>query len=1010
MIKNPIITIHMLLAGLLAGSIPISGFGQTPSQNGVIRCLTTEMEAHRHADDPQGAIHQFEEWMAKSLKDSDSNPTTKGVNASRIIPTVVHVIYSNATDPDNISDAQIFSQMDILNEDFQRLNPDTTNTPAAFQSVAVDSDIEFCLASLDPGGNPTNGINRVQIAGSPFTTNFVENTIKPSTIWDPNNYFNIWICNISGGVLGYAQFPEAAGLPGIGTGNGGATTDGVVLLYSSVGRPPANPFGGPYNRGRTATHEVGHWLGLRHIWGDGGCTVDDFCNDTPESDGSNFGCPTTHSSCGTTDMVQNYMDYTDDDCMNIFTADQKARMDIVMGSSIRRASLLSSTVCDLSPAINFQTATTSMTENSSSGNATCRGYQDIDITLTIGGPPTGDANVALNTVSSSALNTVDYDVLIGAVTFADGATANQNFRIRVYDDEDVELVENLTIGFTITGTTDAFPGTVTQHSLDINDDDLDPGTLTTGTVYSEDFEAGAPGWGLVNGGGTNQWAFGANGAMNGTNSVYISRNGGAAHAYQANSASASRLVSPLIDATGFFGLNLSFLFHSNGQVQGGTLVDYGTLSYSLDGTTFTVLAGSNAASPFQGVSANTTYSIALPTDCNNTSFYLSWEWYNDGSIRNNPPFAVDDILIEAPNGIPVESDLNSSNTEYLGPNATVFWYDQTSGEVMARISNTSAHDYGCTQVQVDRAGTGATLYMDATMPYACADKTFMVTPTNNNAAGAYNIRLYYSQAEILGWEAATGQLRANANVAKTNGPIANITPATPTANGPGNVYGSTPGTGTFSTNDWWVEADFNTGFSGFSAGIENPTIVPVEFAYLNARWEQEDGHLTWELGDYANLRHFVVERQADNGDFVRLGEVFPNASSGTGTQFEFVDAGAFRMGAQQLNYRVRSVDFDGQQSFSKIASLRPGQRLELLAWPNPFREQLSVQLDLPDAGQVRLQLINPLGQVIIEAQQYGQAGSNRLELDFAGQQLPQGVYFLQASGNGFAEQIRVIKQ
>lgn len=327
----------MLLTGLLAFQFAVA---QTP-----VRCYTMQTDSMMRAANPNlGTLQDFENWMQQQLTQQALVGSQNRTNSVRVIPTVVHVIYSNTQE--NISDAQVISQIDILNEDFRRLNADTVNTPIGFRPAAADCQIEFCLAQIDPNGNPTNGIHRVSMAGSPFSQSTVNNTIKPATSWDPNNYFNIWVCNLSGGLLGWAQFPNSSGLSGMNANNGNANTDGVVLLHASVGRPPYNPFPGPYNLGRTATHEVGHWLGLRHIWGDGNCTVDDFCNDTPTSDAANYGCPTTHVSCSTVDMVQNYMDYTDDGCMNIFTADQKARMDVVLGVSPRRASLLLSTVCN----------------------------------------------------------------------------------------------------------------------------------------------------------------------------------------------------------------------------------------------------------------------------------------------------------------------------------------------------------------------------------------------------------------------------------------------------------------------------------------------------------------------------------------------------------------------------------------------------------------------------------------------------------------------------------------
>ncbi|GIS08452.1 MAG: hypothetical protein CM15mP112_05640 [Flavobacteriales bacterium] len=196
------------------------------------------------------------------------------------IPVVVHVVYYNNTE--NISDQQIFSQIDILNEDFRRLNSDTINTPAAFQSVAADTEIEFCLATRDPNGNPTNGITRTSTTQTSFSTN---DGVKYSSsggkdAWNTSKYLNMWVCDLSGGLLGYTQFP-----------GGTASSDGVVCDYAYFG--DIGTASSPYDLGRTTTHEVGHWLNLRHIWGDSNCG-NDFCNDTPEHSGSNYGCPSTH--------------------------------------------------------------------------------------------------------------------------------------------------------------------------------------------------------------------------------------------------------------------------------------------------------------------------------------------------------------------------------------------------------------------------------------------------------------------------------------------------------------------------------------------------------------------------------------------------------------------------------------------------------------------------------------------------------------------------------------------
>ncbi len=256
-----------------------------------------------------------------------TNPQ-RAVEGIITIPVVVHVIYSNASE--NISDAQIFSQIDVINEDFRRLNADADNT----WSQAADSEIEFCLASVAPDGSATTGITRKSSTRTSWGTNDAMKSSSQGGVdaWNTSQYLNMWVCEIGGGILGYAQFP-----------GGSSATDGVVMGPQYFGR--VGNVSAPFNLGRTTTHEIGHWLNLRHIWGDGNCNADDFVSDTPTSDAANYGCATGHVSCNTTDMVENYMDYSDDACMNLYTAGQVARMRALFEPGGFRASLLSSPGC-----------------------------------------------------------------------------------------------------------------------------------------------------------------------------------------------------------------------------------------------------------------------------------------------------------------------------------------------------------------------------------------------------------------------------------------------------------------------------------------------------------------------------------------------------------------------------------------------------------------------------------------------------------------------------------------
>jgi hypothetical protein len=234
------------------------------------------------------------------------------------IPTVIHVVFSN--EDENISDEQVKSQIEALNRDYRAQNADRTDVPSVWASLVADVQVQFALARKDPNGADTSGITRTETTSANFST---DESVKSTATggldpWPRDNYLNIWVCNLGGGLLGYAQFP-----------GGPAETDGVVILYSAFGT--LGTATAPYNLGRTATHEVGHWLNLTHIWGDRlDCGGTDSVDDTPPAQAPNYGKPTLpHVSCSNGpngDMFMNYMDYVDDAVMIMFTPGQVARI------------------------------------------------------------------------------------------------------------------------------------------------------------------------------------------------------------------------------------------------------------------------------------------------------------------------------------------------------------------------------------------------------------------------------------------------------------------------------------------------------------------------------------------------------------------------------------------------------------------------------------------------------------------------------------------------------------
>lgn len=301
-------------------------------------CGTMEYLQQQMAADPDRAVllQQADDHAAQYAADH-----AHGVARSLVIvPVVVHVVWN--TSSENVSDARIQAQIDQLNLDFAHNNSDAGNTPAAFAGLAANTDVQFCLAQRDPSGNATSGIERRQTSTSSFNTN--DNVKRYNNgglnAWSSDDYLNLWVCDLGSGLLGYAQFP-----------GGPASTDGVVVDYSTVGSMTVPGTGGVFKYGRSATHEIGHWMNLRHIWGDdgNGCNGSDQVADTPNQADETYGCPSfPRVSCSNGpngDMFMNYMDYSDDLCMNLFTSGQADRMQSVFSNGGDREAITSSLGC-----------------------------------------------------------------------------------------------------------------------------------------------------------------------------------------------------------------------------------------------------------------------------------------------------------------------------------------------------------------------------------------------------------------------------------------------------------------------------------------------------------------------------------------------------------------------------------------------------------------------------------------------------------------------------------------
>ena len=488
-----------------------SGVTYSTPDGGVVRgCGFNAAEEFRRQQNPMiPSVEQFENWMKVQLKQQEQvlqNAMLAGPRCDIMyIPYIVHVLHEgedvntvgSANSP-NISAAQVQSQIDVLNEVYRKMNFDRNDDPI-WDDVSADFRIQFVPALFDPATDeviPEPGINRVDLIeeGLPTTWNSInavftafDNQIKPATQWDPEMVLNMWVADFfqsSGGLLGYAQFPSMSGLPGLNADGGAANTDGVVMSSDSFqnGADDDGSFMDPpvaaFSNGQTTTHEIGHWLGLRHIWGDTGCGGDDFVDDTPLQGQSTNGCPANQDSCtgdDLPDMIPNYMDYTNDVCMNIYTQGQAARKDVVMSMSPRRMELVNSPLGDYpatEPFVFFEVEDLRKNIVEAEG---CAAFKDYMIRARLkdcvdGGSPTATITVG----TTDMVEGVDYDFMgDNTVTFAGTGPEVIGIPVRFYSDGDTEGVEDIAFEISIT-------------DADGSDAVLHPDDLYTEAIWSVD--------------------------------------------------------------------------------------------------------------------------------------------------------------------------------------------------------------------------------------------------------------------------------------------------------------------------------------------------------------------------------------------------------------------------------------------------------------------------------------------------------------------------------------------
>ena len=1013
-ISSLIIACIVLSTPLLAQRNPEARWSRTPSGN--YRCFTDEVDSWRKQQTGIASGKSFERWVNGQLnKLKDDQSSGRFVPITYNIPVIFHIIHSGepAGTGRNIGAAYITAQIQQLNNDFRKMAGTSGYNNHAF---GADVQVQFCAATLDVNNNTLAeaGIDRINkgtfgATNPPFNINYIEATIKPNSIWDATKYLNVWVMDLNG-LLGYAQFPDAPNELGVGVNNS-ANTDGVVVRYTSVGSSIQKPPGAyPYDEGRTLTHEVGHWLGLRHIWGDGNCATDDFVFDTPRASAPHFGCvAATTNSCNditygsaadSNDMVRNYMDYSDDRCMDIFTIGQKNRMRVVMGETgigaPRRASLRLSDRCQNGPKVSFVLTDTTVFEKTN-----CTLNWSYAIPVRISRAPNATTTVTLTQTTGTA-DGVDFSISPSSVEFSPSDITDKYFYVTVNSDAVMEGHEMAYLNLGVSGSN--ANATVDSFELLIMNDDWQPlnGKRMPATLLSEDFEGSITGW--INNNyvvGNNKLLLGGtNGNMNGNKSAYISKDNSALQ-YDAASTSHS-LIYREVDASLYDSLSLSFYYVCKGEKDVNGIYDYGKVVYSLDSITFHQL---NGTADLVDSSNMTNISTQLPYFLWNRKFYIGFYWENDNVAGNNPSFAVDDISITGKRWMPAMIHTAVDTTggydeKPVGPMQTVDFYDKITGDVLATIQDIGGYNWGCVRVEVDRAGTFAQWITGdpQTMPQTMLfDKTYKVTPTNNNTNGQYKITFYLTQNEVNGWQGASANLITNARIIKYAGHINDMTI---NSNYSQNVatFGTYLGGG-----DRTMTAQFNNGFSGFGFGNPPLSTLPVHIISFTAKENNKTVNLRWKTENEENLSNYKVMRSHDGRNFEAIGTVIARGTNNTTEEYLLNDPQPY---IGKNFYQLVSYDRNGTFNKSQIAEVYIRSGIMYSTSPNPFTDRVTISTSNASPQTIQVKLTDLQGRTVMTKQLNNLTGPVTVQVPG----VAAGIYLLKITDEESTQVFKLVKE
>ncbi len=969
---------------------------------------------------------EFEAWLQRK---NDERKTQNLVVKPYVVPIIFHILFDGEAEGVGSNVSQALIQQQIL-----QLNKDYANHSNSPYSISAATGIQFVLAQKNQSGVALSqpGIDRINRSSKGYkvpgekgwSRDYISDTIKPQTIWNPEKYVNVWLVPAmnnggTGKLLGFATFPVSSTLSGIGANPAESNqTAGVVVDYSTVGsifRPQTCDVG--WGKGKTLSHELGHFFGLRHIWGDEHCG-NDYVDDTPVHEDANYGKPVhpKPNSCGTADeMFENYMDYSDDEVLNTFTADQVDRMQTVMLFSPRRVNLPLSDVGFVavtgSNRISFAGCTGEIITTETGTTGTYPRYKDISLTLNSEYQASGAATVSIKASGTATANT-QYQVLTPSLTFAKG-DAFKPVVIRLFDNAAVDGDRTLDISYTISGTgvtADTASQTITITESD--DDDIVFAGNSTINVLSENFETiptnslVPQGWGsFISQGYPNLFVASTNGNAGGSGkAAYITNNKSTKpNTYTKGINGAAELLSPEINPLQYRSIDtLKFKYKVKGSAD-----DHGYVLYDIgDGSLyFWGAQGLTGSGPYYGTSSVQSASLSLPVPSGilGKKFNIAFYWETDtAKTGGDPGFNIDDVTLS---GEPYSIETSASSSYGFDvPSATVNKFRSTSNnKVVATIEAASAKITNLTAA-VGEAGNDKPSLIVNGDSVTRTRKVITLLPATDNATTSYTATFYFTSEEMAAWGSRAGSLQI---LEVRNGVALSGNLSSPDAV----IIKPSSVNNRLSSDGYITYTATVTGFGQFVlVDTSGASAVPVfTFVAFTGALNSTTVSLDWKTVNESNEAPFEVQRSTDSTNFTKIASVA--AQNTSSNEYTYDDANLTQ--GTKYFYRIKQIDNSGNFSYSAIlgfaipndTTTTPPATKWVNIYPNPVQDKLMLDFSNTASQTVNILITDMSGRVLYRS---SSAVQGHKEIITAA--LSRAVYILKLQTTDHSESFKIIKE